>query len=111
MTKGDIILINFPFTDLSGIKLRPAIVLLSNNEDCTVCFVTTQKLHQELTDIELNPSEENGIKLPSLIKPNKRATLRIDLAKGKSGSLNLREIDDLNSKLITIFQLIKHLFR
>jgi len=30
MTKGDIVLITFPFTDLSGTKLRPAIVLFQN---------------------------------------------------------------------------------
>jgi hypothetical protein len=28
MTKGDIVLITFPFTDLSGTKLRPAVILI-----------------------------------------------------------------------------------
>ncbi len=42
MTKGDIVLITFPFTDLSGIKLRPAIVLFQNDTDVTVCFYHKQ---------------------------------------------------------------------
>ena len=41
MPKGDIILITFPFTDLSGSKLRPAIILASTTLDFTVCFITT----------------------------------------------------------------------
>jgi mRNA interferase MazF len=36
MSKGDIVLITFPFTDLSGNKLRPAVVLSNTNLDLTV---------------------------------------------------------------------------
>jgi len=42
MKKGDIILIPFPFTDLSGNKKRPAIVLASGNLDIVVAFVSAQ---------------------------------------------------------------------
>lgn len=47
MAKGDIILITFPFTDLSGSKLRPAVVLAETGLDLTVCFVTTQTQWQK----------------------------------------------------------------
>jgi mRNA interferase MazF len=42
MNKGDIVLLLFPFTDLAGSKTRPAIILISSEEDVTVCFLTTQ---------------------------------------------------------------------
>ena len=41
MVKGDIVLITFPFTDLTGSKLRPTIVLADTELDVTVCFITT----------------------------------------------------------------------
>jgi len=62
MQKGDIILIPFPFTDLSGQKLRPAIVLAQTTFDVIVCFVTSQLQWQETTDILIQPKSVNGIK-------------------------------------------------
>ena len=48
ISKGDILLAQFPFTDLSQTKLRPAIVLhvsISKNE-VTLCFISSQNLTQ-----------------------------------------------------------------
>jgi len=51
MAKGDILLITFPFTDLSGTKLRPAVILAETGSDVTVSFITTQLQWQEPTDL------------------------------------------------------------
>lgn len=42
MEKGDIVLIPFPFTDLTGQKNRPALVLINHENDITVSFITSK---------------------------------------------------------------------
>jgi len=105
MAKGDIVLIKFPFTDLSGSKLRPAVVLADTSLDFTVCFITTQTKWQEPTDVLLLPSATSGLRKHSLIRTSKIATLDRSLAKGLLGKLSQPELTDLNHKLKALFQL------
>ena len=105
MAKGDIILITFPFTDLSGSELRPSIVLVDSTHDVTVAFITTQLKWQEPTDFLLTPSIDNGLKKPSLVRTSKLATLDKSLIKGRMGNLTINEIENLDQRLKIIFQL------
>ena len=105
MAKGDIVLITFPFTNLSGSKLRPAIVLTENNLDITVCFITSQINWQEQTDIVIFPNDKNGIKKQSLVRTSKIATIDKTLAQGLLGRLSTNEISELNEKLKILFKL------
>lgn len=105
MTKGDIVLITFPFTDLTGSKLRPAVVLAATILDITVCFITTQSQWQELTDVLIIPAPLNGLKKQSLIRTSKIATLDKTLAKGLLGNLHHGELAELNGKLKILLQL------
>jgi len=105
MAKGDIVLITFPFTDLTGSKLRPAVILVDTTLDLTVCFITTQLQWQESTDVQLMPTPYNGLKKQSLIRTSKIATLDKTIAKGLLGRLNSIEISDLDDKLKTLLSL------
>lgn len=105
MTKGDIVLVSFPFTDLTGNKNRPAVVLISNDNDITVCFLTTQIKWQTDTDVIIEPSDLNGLKKISLIRLNKFATLDKELIMGRLGSLSGAEIRVLNKNLAILLQL------
>jgi mRNA interferase MazF len=105
MTKGDILLVTFPFTDLSGTKLRPAVVLNETTQDVTVAFITSQIDWNEPTDLFLQPSEKNGLKKASLIRTNKIATLSLKLVAGLLGKLSQLEISELDKRLKIIFQL------
>lgn len=106
MRKGDIVLIPFPFTDLSGIKNRPALVLADAEIDVTVSFITTQLNWSEKFDIKVEPSQENGLKKTSLIRLRKLATVDKDLVIGKIGNLSQDELVKVNHNLINIFELL-----
>jgi len=105
MKKGDIVLIPFPFTDLSGTKLRPALVLAVTSADVTVAFITSQIAWKEPNDIELQPDVKTGIKKPSLIRPSKLATIDKTIVLGRIGFLPSHILDQVNKSLKTILQL------
>ncbi len=107
MKKGDIVLIPFPFTDLSGNKNRPALILIESEDDVTVCFITSQLKWQSEIDLSLKPSEVSGLKIASLIRLNNFATIDKDLIIGRLGALDNDDIELLNSNLIKILKLTK----
>lgn len=105
MNKGDIVLLPFPFSDLSGNKFRPSLVLIVTDLDVTVCFITTQLKWQNEFDILLQPSELNGIKRSSVIRLNKLATVDRELVIGRIGVLDHEYYNLLNMRLIKLFKL------
>ena len=105
MNKGDIVLIPFLFTDLSGIKNRPALILIEGDSDITVSFITTQVKWQEDFDVKIEPTPLNGLKRTSLIRLGKLATIDKDLVIGKLGKLSLDESANVDKNLIKIFRL------
>jgi mRNA interferase MazF len=106
MLKGDIVLITFPFSDLCGEKLRPAVVLFQSRLDVTVCFITTKMHWMEPSDILIKPSVSSGIQKESLIRLSKIATLDKSLAIGLLGQISSNEMVEMNLKLRELFKLI-----
>lgn len=105
MNKGDIVLVPFPFTDLSGKKTRPALILAVMNLDIIVAFISSKDRFNGEFDIPVLPDATNGIKLPSLIKVSKLATFDKHLVLGRLGTVSPLIINELNKGLLSLFQL------
>ncbi len=105
MKKGNVVLIPFPFTDLKGNKIRPAVILADSELDVTICFVTSELRWKTRYDVSVFPSKNNGLKVPSLIRTGKIATVDADLVLGKLGDLSDSEIKELNEGLKELLQL------
>ncbi|MBP6881237.1 MAG: type II toxin-antitoxin system PemK/MazF family toxin [Candidatus Pacebacteria bacterium] len=87
--KGTIVLVPFPFTDLTGNKVRPALIISANRigQDLLVVFITSQKKKQTHT-VKLEPSESSGIKIASHIVCSKIATLDKKVVLGELGMIS-----------------------
>lgn len=105
--KGTIVLVPFPFTDLAGLKVRPAVVLNThkNSPDLMVSFVTSNPKHASPFCVKVKPSKKNGIKVPSVIICDKIATLDKKIIVGKIGECEVEIILQINKVLTEVFSL------
>ena len=106
MKKGEIVLISFPFTDLSGVKLRPAVILANKTSDVIVAFLTTNTKYKDHYDIKIKPNKINGLKKFSILKISKIMTLHRELIMGKIGNINKSQIRQINVKLVKLFNIL-----
>jgi len=67
MKKGDIVLVTFPFTDLSSSKQRPALVLYAEHEDTVLAFISSKLTYQHKHDIFITRSGINNLETDSII--------------------------------------------
>jgi mRNA interferase MazF len=87
--KGDIVVVPFPFSDLSATKRRPALVLAPTvHNDLILCQITSQFNYDDIS-VEHNDEEIKGGKLgrKSFIRPNKLFTADSGLILYKIGNL------------------------
>jgi mRNA interferase MazF len=105
MAKAEIVLIPFPFTNLSDVKVRPCLILIETEYDVTVSFITTQTGWNDKASVTIKANAGNGLKKDSLIRLNKLATIDKELIFGKIGILSKEEINLVNQKLKEVLQL------
>lgn len=90
---GTIVLIPFPFTDLTSQKLRPALIISSKksvDNDIIVSFITSKiTKHSDPSDYMIDSTrsyfKKTGLKTNSIIRFNKIATLNTKLILGELG--------------------------
>jgi mRNA interferase MazF len=84
---GDVVLLEFPFTDTSGSKRRPALVLLDTGDDDIVVARVTGQLSAAPHVVVLDEWQQVGLLLPSVVRLHKVATLQRRLVNKKLGRL------------------------
>jgi len=85
---GDIVLLRFPYTDGQTYKRRPALIINDYNDgDIIVCRITSQ-IHKSKQDVYIDNWEKSGLKLPSLVRVHKIATLEKDMVEIIMGKID-----------------------
>jgi mRNA interferase MazF len=105
--KGAVILVPFPFTDLSGNKVRPAVIISKERigGDIVVVFITSQIKLKEKHLVTINPEEGNGLKTRSKIVCSKIATLDAKIVLGELGVVSKTIQNQIHKELKVIFDL------
>jgi len=84
--KGKIVLVPFPFTDLTATKLIPALVIYDGEKDAIIVFISSH-------------FKKTGLKTDSVIKLDKIATALKDLIVGELGEPDEEMRQEVNQKL------------
>lgn len=95
---GDVVLVPFPFTDLSSHKVRPALVVSGFKENVSVLLITSQN-KSGLYCISVDSNQENGLKYNSTVITSNITTLDKKMILGKFGVLNEVEIESVKVSL------------
>lgn len=85
---GAIVLTDFPFTDLTATKRRPALVVSRDNDrrvDIVVAYITSVA-RSDLDAVPIAPTPETGLKVPSLVRFDKLATVGQGIIAGRLGN-------------------------
>ena len=93
--RGDVVLVSFPFTDLTAVKQRPAVIVSSTAANCArpdviVVAITSQIPPKLAADEWMIPAPELavwGLPKPSMVKTAKLFTIHQGLIKKAIGSV------------------------
>ena len=89
LAAGDVVIVDFPFSDLAASKLRPAVVLADAGRDDWILCQITSKPYGDKRAIRLEDGDfANGsLRLISFARPGKLFTVHASLVAGKVGEL------------------------
>jgi mRNA interferase MazF len=86
---GEIVLLRFPYTDGKTVKKRPALIINDFNDGDIIVSRITSRICNTKNDIYIEHWDKVGLKLPSVIRVHKLATLEKSMVEIVMG-----EIDD-----------------
>jgi mRNA interferase MazF len=102
--KGDVVIIPFPFSDLSGDKKRPAFVVADlSGDDIIVCQITSKFTSDSFALAIGTPDFISGsLPVDSFIRPNKLFTASKNMILSVAGHLCETKIRDTLNSIIRI---------
>ncbi len=104
--KGEVVVVPFPFSDLTNSKRRPAFVLANLiGNDLILCQITSQSINDSYA-ISVNDKdfETGSLSKPSNIRPNRIFTADRSIILYSIGKLKQEKITEIQNKVIQIIK-------
>ena len=100
---GDVVQLEFPFTDAAGAEERPALVLLDTGDDDVVAARITSHYARDEYDIEIDDLDAAGLGVPSVARLHKLATLEKSLIARKRGALSENDRNRMRQAILRLW--------
>jgi len=105
--KWDIILVSFPFTNLTTTKRRPALIVspdeYNSNQDVVIAFITSKLgLEFRIGDYRIQYWSEANLPKPSMVRM-KFAAIEKSIVIKKLGKIVGKDIENIQKLLIDFF--------
>lgn len=104
-TVGAVVLVRFPFSDLTNSKLRPAVILANAGiGDWVLCQMTSQR-YTDLAAIEITNSDflNGSLTKTSYARPAKLFTANAGIISKQIGELTKTKFDEIRNAVISVF--------
>jgi mRNA interferase MazF len=104
--KGDVVVIPFPFSDLSQSKRRPALILATlEGDDTILCQITSKNMSDDYTiPVDDTDFESGGLKQSSNIRPNRLFTADTHIILYRAGSVKKDKLNQVINKVVEIIK-------
>ena len=105
-TAGSVVLVPFPFSDLSQSKRRPAVVLAAaEHGDWILCQVTS-KAYADARAVELTDDDfaQGSLRLTSYARPAKLFTAHESLFVSEAGVLRGESLKRITDEVVSVIQ-------
>lgn len=103
---GSVVLVPFPFSDLSESKLRPAVVLAEIPREDFVCCQVTSNPYADPNAVELADADfaEGSLKRISYARPGKLFTANLQLFEGEAGVLEDDPKEEIIDRIVRLLR-------
>ena len=102
--KGDVLLVTLTYSSQTGVKKRPVVVLRDvGDADLLVAPVTSQSSRCAY-DVALADWQQEGLRLPSVVRTEKLATVEKSAVVRALGKLSERDRNAVEAKLAVVFR-------
>src|SRR3972149_9954982 len=104
--KGDVIVIEFPFSDLKNAKRRPVLILKVPKGDDVIVAQITGESYEDSVEIPLKKEDfkQRSLKRESYIRIDKIASIEKYLIKYKAGSLKQEKFSEVINKICSFLK-------
>jgi len=105
--KGDVVVVLFPFSDLSSAKKRPALVVaVPKGDDVILCQITSRQItDQYAIPLRDQHFSSGSLRQESNIRPNRLFTADSRIIQYRAGHLNDEHLEQVIRKIIGILTL------